>query len=189
MTPTVAGLALVAAENSAEGQPPVWLTLAVIALILLGGYAATRTTGTAGSDREGSARPPGPETLGHPPRPHRPGLTTEHRRSRTAPRWSSPWSWSAVTLQHAAHTPIARRQDTYTRMTGEIRSDTFTDPADPENLPPHRVPSAARSRAATTFSSPRPAPVPRPRLARPRVPEPPRPSRPPRTPAAFPPGC
>lgn len=63
MTPTVAGLALVAAENSAEGQLPVWLTLAVIALILLGGYAATRITG---SDRRGSARALHPEPLGHP---------------------------------------------------------------------------------------------------------------------------
>ncbi|PBC47340.1 hypothetical protein [Rhodococcus sp. ACPA1] len=65
MTPTIAGLALEAAENSAEGQLPVWLSLAVIALILLGGYAATRTTGTAGSDRLSSARPR-PEPLGHP---------------------------------------------------------------------------------------------------------------------------
>lgn len=63
MTPTVAGLALVTAENSGEGQLSVWLALAVIALVLLGGYAATRT---AGSDREGSARPPRPEPLGHP---------------------------------------------------------------------------------------------------------------------------
>jgi len=66
MTPTVAGLALVAAENSGEGQFPVWLTLAVIALVLLGGYAATRTAGTGESDRRGSARPPHPEPLGHP---------------------------------------------------------------------------------------------------------------------------
>ncbi|AHK35989.1 hypothetical protein OPAG_06806 [Rhodococcus opacus PD630] len=66
MTPTAAGLALVATENSDEGQLPVWLTLAVIALILLGGYAATRTAGTAGSAREGSARAPHPEPLGHP---------------------------------------------------------------------------------------------------------------------------
>ncbi|MFC0452418.1 hypothetical protein [Rhodococcus jostii] len=63
MTPTAAGLALVAAEHSEEGQLPVWLTLAVIALILLGGYAATRTVG---SDRRGSARAPRPESLGHP---------------------------------------------------------------------------------------------------------------------------
>jgi hypothetical protein len=63
MTPTIAGLALVAAENSDEGQFPVWLTLSIIAVVLLGGYAATRT---AGSDREGSARPPRPEPLGHP---------------------------------------------------------------------------------------------------------------------------
>ncbi|NDV09422.1 hypothetical protein GXW84_34015 [Rhodococcus sp. IEGM 248] len=63
MTPTVAGLVLVAAENSDEGQFPVWLSLAIVALILLGGYAGTRT---AGSDREGSARPPRPEPFGHP---------------------------------------------------------------------------------------------------------------------------
>jgi len=65
MTRTVADVALVATENSGEWQLPVWLSLAVIALILLGGYAAIRTTGTAGSDRRSSVRPR-PEALGHP---------------------------------------------------------------------------------------------------------------------------
>ncbi|MFC9361793.1 hypothetical protein ACFTZB_35110 [Rhodococcus sp. NPDC057014] len=64
MTSTAA--AVLAAERSVEGPLPVWLILAVIALVLLGGYAATRTAGTARSDRRGSARPPRPEPLGHP---------------------------------------------------------------------------------------------------------------------------
>ncbi len=62
MTSTAA--AVLAAERSVEGQLPVWLALAIIALVLLGGYAAT--AGTARSDRRGSARPPRPEPLGHP---------------------------------------------------------------------------------------------------------------------------
>ncbi|MDF3313691.1 hypothetical protein P3H15_53465 [Rhodococcus sp. T2V] len=51
MTSTAA--AVLAAERSVEGPLPVWLTLAVIALVLLGGYAATAPT--AQPDRTGGA--------------------------------------------------------------------------------------------------------------------------------------
>ena len=66
MTSTVTGaVALAAAENPDEGQLPVWLTLAVLVLILAGGYAATiRTPGPGRPNRHGGPRPP--EPLGHP---------------------------------------------------------------------------------------------------------------------------
>ena len=65
MTSTVTGaVALAAAENPDEGQLPVWLTLAVLVLVLVGGYAAT--VRAAGARRPNRRGPRPPEPLGHP---------------------------------------------------------------------------------------------------------------------------
>ncbi|TQC49827.1 hypothetical protein EEB14_07750 [Rhodococcus sp. WS4] len=58
--------AVLAAELSDEGQLPAWLALAIITLVLLGGYAAARTTGTRRTARRGTAPLRPSEPLGHP---------------------------------------------------------------------------------------------------------------------------
>lgn len=55
-------VATTAAETAGEGPFPVWVAVVIIAVVLLGGVAAARTTG---STREGTHSSP-PEPLGHP---------------------------------------------------------------------------------------------------------------------------
>lgn len=58
-------VAATAVQTAGEDPFPVWVTVVTIAVVLLGGVAATRTTGSPHPGPAGRRSSP-PEPLGHP---------------------------------------------------------------------------------------------------------------------------